>query len=178
MIENNDEETISPASVPKSLWTYTSERTSSNTEVDWINNIIIFKESTTFRFERLSEEFSSGFHKITFKLDFSGSQHKNICLGVSNNEQLIKNNGYFDLQNSIIYQSYYPRIFSMGKDISKTTFKAKDEDLITIIFDIDNSTIQFIQNDVDFEEIKVDLPEKICWYYFVVGLFNGKVQIL
>ncbi len=172
-------EECSPASVPLFSPTWTEIRSSTGTEIAQDGKRIDFTSGGGFRFERTTEEFDSGCFKLDFRILFTNPSYYWACFGVACEPNFNGNKGSYYFADSIMYSSYYPKVTVDHNDLTYSNFSIKDKDLMSIEFDIDNSTIQFTQNEKELGAVKVDLSGKEgkSWY-FVVGSFEGAFEIL
>ncbi len=172
-------EECSPASIPIFSPTWSEVRYSTGTELVQDGKRINFTSGGAFRFERTTEEFETGCFKLDFRLLFTNPSYYWACFGVACEPNFNGNKGSYYFSDSIMYSSYYPKVTVDHTDLTYKNFSIKDRDLISIEFDIDNSTIQFYQNDQELGVTKVDLSSKKdkSWY-FVIGMFEGAAEIV
>lgn len=171
-------EDCSPASIPIFSPTWTEIRSSINTEIALDGKRINFSNGS-FRFERTTEEFYDGSNRLDFKILFTNPSYYWICFGVGCESNFDGNKGSYYFANTIMYSSYYPKVTVDNDDVSYDTFSVKHGDLVSIIFDIDSSTIQFVVNEKEMQVRNVNLSNKQnkSWY-FLVGMFEGAVEII
>jgi hypothetical protein len=169
---------FSPASVPIFNPTWSEYQSSKNTNLKESGRIVRFEQSSSFRFERATEEFDSGSYRIDLKIHYTNTSYPYVCFGVACEKGFVGDKGIYYFKDSIMYSSYYPKVTCDQKDLDYDKFSVKNQDLISIIFDIDNSTIQFIHNEKELREAKLSNLDTSKSWYFVVGMFEGEVEIV
>mmetsp|Transcript_20240 Transcript_20240/g.21042 ORF Transcript_20240/g.21042 Transcript_20240/m.21042 type:complete len:181 (-) Transcript_20240:29-571(-) len=171
-----EDEDISPASIPQFRLLWSEKRSSTNTTLKE-EKTIRFDKSSSFRFERTEEQFYSGVQTIDLRIRYTNTSYHWVCLGIACEENLKGNKGLYYFQKSIMYSSYYPKVTQDQTDVNYKKFTVNDKDRVSITMNFEDSTIEFIHNDVSLGEAKVNLNNGSEWY-FIVGMFEGEVDIL
>lgn len=174
------EEDISPASIPiKTHYTWSDKRHSINTKK--VNdNLIQFNQSSSYRFERTTEEFDidSQIKTINLKIRYTDPDYHCCSLGIAWENDLIGDKVQYYFEKSIIYSSHFPNVFFDYNIIPYQYFKVKDNDIVSINFDSSKMSLSYEHNGENLGEL--NLLNKIIdnnWY-FIVGMFVGEIEIL
>lgn len=173
------DEDISPASIPTTSTLIWSEERSSKDTVCIDEKVIKFNKSSCFRFERTEENFDSNSKKsINLRIKYTDSDHHICCLGLAWENNLDRNKGSYYFNKSIMYSSYYPKVTICSEDLDYQKFKVYNNNLVRITFDSENMKIKYEHNGVDLGEINIRDKKINNEWYFVVGMFEGEIEII